>query len=138
MRAALLLAATAVTANARPIWRADRAMMPALAASPADAKDTARARTPQTYTLTEPDFHGPGPGRQRVDKVSEETRTQFVALLTISRDDHSFSLTQAFTDAIDTAERRETAERLHQAATVPPPPARAAPPGGGGGAPGPP
>ena len=52
MRAALLLAATAVTANARPIWRADRAMMPALAASPADAKDTARARTPQTYTPT--------------------------------------------------------------------------------------
>ena len=88
--------------------------------------------------LTEPDFHGPRPGRQRVDKVSEETRTQFVALLTISRDDHSFSLTQAFTDAIDTAERRETAERNRPTAAVPPPPARAAPPGGGGGAPGPP
>ena len=88
--------------------------------------------------LTEPDFHGPGPSRQRVDKVSEETRTQFAALLTISRDDHSFSLTQAFTDAVEAAERRETAERNHQAAAVPPPAARAAPPGGGGGAPGPP
>ena len=88
--------------------------------------------------LTEPDFHGPGSGRQRVDKVSEETRTQFAALLTISRDDHSFSLTQAFTNAIDTAERRETAARIRPAAAIPPPPARAAPPGGGGGAPGPP
>ena len=74
MRAALLLAATAVTANARPIWRADRAMMPALAASPADAKDTARARTPQTYT---PTLANPTPDvpPERVQESVERART---------------------------------------------------------------
>ena len=68
----------------------------------------------------------PGPARPRVDKVSEETRTRFAALLTISSHDHSFSLTQAFTSAIDAVERREATERLHRTAAIPPAPARAA------------
>ena len=74
MRAALLLAATAVTANARPIWRADRAVMPALAASPADAKNTARARAPQTYT---PALANPTPDvpPERVQESVERART---------------------------------------------------------------
>ena len=42
---------------------------------------------PRYSALTEQDWD-PSRGRQRVDKVSEETRTQFAALLTISRDDH--------------------------------------------------
>ena len=74
----------------------------------------------------------------RRQSLGRDARTRFAALLTISRDDHSFSLTQAFTDAIDAAERRETAERRNPSTAVPPAPARAAPPRGGGGAPGPP
>ena len=80
----------------------------------------------------------PGPARPRVDKVSEETRTRFATLLTISSHDHSFSLTQAFTGAIDAAERREAAERIRPTAAILPAPARAAPPRRRGGAPGPP
>ena len=85
--------------------------------------------------LTEQDWD-PSRGRQRVDKVSEETRTQFAALLTISRDDHSFSLTQAFTDAIDRIEKLEDLERKNPSNAIHPTPARAAPPrrrGGPGG-----
>ena len=52
MRAALLLAATVVVANARPTWRADRAIMPASAISPTVTKNTARARASQPYTPT--------------------------------------------------------------------------------------
>ena len=52
MRAALLLAATVVVANARPTWRADHAIMPASAISPTVTKNTARARASQPYTPT--------------------------------------------------------------------------------------
>ena len=70
----------------------------------------------------------------RVDKVSDETRTRFATLLTISSHDHSFMLTQAFTDAVDAAERKEDAERSEGSNTIHPAPARTAPPrrrGGG-------
>ena len=62
----------------------------------------------------------PGPARPRVDKVSEETRTRFATLLTISSHDHSFTLTQAFTDAIDAAERKEDLERRNAVERHPP------------------
>lgn len=52
MRAALLLTAAVVVANARPTWRADRVRLPALPASPTAAKNSTRARAPHPCTPT--------------------------------------------------------------------------------------
>ena len=52
MRAALLLLATTVVANARSSWRSDSATLPAMATSLGCPKNPARARTPHTCTPT--------------------------------------------------------------------------------------
>ena len=67
MRAALLLAATTVVANAGSSWRSDGAMPPPMAISPRFPKSPARVRAPNlcTPTLAAPAVCAPAEGTQQ-------------------------------------------------------------------------
>ena len=52
MRAAHILATALVVANARPKWRADRALLPALATSPGYPANHTQKHNPEQYTHT--------------------------------------------------------------------------------------
>ena len=76
MRAAHILATALVVANARPKWRADRAMLPALATLPRYPTNHTQTHTPQQHTQALASQMAEWPDGCLTQHATRHTRTQ--------------------------------------------------------------